>query len=151
MQLPAVAWAKPNTTIPGLSNAGTQIDGQTVTFQGEAVGDIINADEGHKWLTLEDEGSTISVYVTDYQANRISHLGRYDQRGSFVEVTGTFHAACPIHDGLTDVHADRLTVLDAGEELESELDFNELKIGGVLLAIGLLLLVLQWRLRERLR
>jgi hypothetical protein len=148
---PTAALAKPDTTILGLSNAGSQLDGQKVTFEGEVVGDKISADSGHTWLTVEDGGASISVYVTDEEAERVTHLGRYDQRGTRLEITGMFELDCPDHDGLTDVHATRVVVLDAGETRSSVFDLTELKIGGGLVVFGCCLLLLHWRLRERTR
>jgi len=148
---PTTALAKPDTTILRLSNAGSLLDGQKVIFVGEAVGDKISADSGHTWLTLEDEGASISVYVTDEEAERVTHLGRYSERGTRLEITGVFEVDCPQHDGLTDVHATRVVVLDEGETLRSDFDYTELKIGGGLVVFGGCLLLLHWRLRERTR
>jgi hypothetical protein len=148
---PHPALAEPDTTIVGLTNAGQQLDGQNVTFQGEVVGDILNAERGYRWLMLQDGGATISVLVAEQEVAKVTHLGRYGQVGTRLEITGTFRVDCPDHDGLTDVHANRVVVIDEGYETESGFVVRELEIGGLLVLVGLCLLVLHWRLRERTR
>jgi hypothetical protein len=148
---PHVALAQPNTTIVGLTNAGQQLNGQEVTFQGEAVGDILNAQKGYKWLMLQDGGATISVLITEYDATKVKVLGRYGQVGTRLEVTGEFWVDCPDHDGLSDVHAKRVVVIEEGSVSEPAFVVRELEIGGLLVVVGLCLLALHWRLRERTR
>jgi hypothetical protein len=151
MVQPHSALAEPDTTIVGLTNAGRQLDGQDVTFQGEVVGDILNAEKGYRWLMLQDGGATISVLVAEHEVAKVTHLGRYGQIGTRLEITGEFQVDCPEHDGLTDVHANRVTVIDEGFETESSFAARELEIGGLLTLVGFCLLVLHWRLRERTR
>lgn len=140
-----------NTSIAALSSAGTLMDGQKVDFTGEAVGDIVNGEKGYKWLTLYDGGSSVSVYVSDEDALKVSNLGRYGQKGTSLEISGVFNLACDIHEGLSDVHASRVKVLEAGESQPSQLNVRQLQIGLLLVGIGALLLLLHWRLRERTR
>jgi hypothetical protein len=148
---PTAAFAEPDTTIAGLTNAGQQLNGQKVTIQGEAVGDILAAESGYKWLTLRDGGASISVLVDEDDAAKVTRLGRYGQTGTRLEVTGVFEADCPEHDGLTDVHATKVVIIDEGSESASRLNVTELQVGGLLIIIGLCLLVLHRRLRERTR
>jgi hypothetical protein len=145
------AFAEPNTTIVGLTNAGQQIDGQTVTFEGEAIGDILNAGGETKWLLLQDGNASISVLISASDVERITYLGRYDQTGALIEVQGRFTENCDDHDGLTDVHATKITILDEGSMRETAFDIRELQIGALLIIIGACLYVLHWRLRERTR
>ena len=140
-----------NTSIAALSGAGTLMDGQKVDFRGEAVGDIINGEKGYKWLTLYDGGASISVYVSDEDALKVSSLGRYGQKGTRLEIQGVFNLACDTHEGLSDVHASSVKVLEAGGKQQSLLNMRQLQIGLLLVGIGVLLLLLHWRLRERTR
>jgi hypothetical protein len=139
------------TTIANLMDAGQRFDGQEVTIEGEVVGDILAADGDHKWLMLQNDGATISVLVDEDEVSKIARLGRYNQVGTRIEVSGVFRVDCPDHDGLTDLHATRVVVLDEGHEIESAFDLRKLEFGGVLIVVGLCLLVLHWRLRERTR
>jgi hypothetical protein len=148
---PGVASAEPNTTIVGLTNASQQIDGQEVTIQGEVVGDILSAERGYKWLMLQDGGATISVLVAEHEVAKVTHLGRYGQVGTRLEVTGELQTDCADHDGLTDVHATKVVVIDEGSEVEHHPDPRTFQIGALLIIVGGCLLVLHWRLRERTR
>jgi hypothetical protein len=147
----AGAVPEPDTTIDGLANAGPQLDGQEVSFVGEVIGDIINAEKGHCWLTLVDNNSTISVFVSAKDAALVSHLGRYGQRGTTLLVQGVFEQDCAEHDGLTDVHASAVFVVDPGAYLTTDFNVRELQFGGLLILVALCLGMLYWYLRERSR
>jgi hypothetical protein len=148
---PSVAWAEPNSTIVGLTNAGQQLDGQEVVVQGEVVGDILVAEKGFRWLALQDGGATVSVLVREEDAEKVARLGRYGQVGTHLEVTGEFHVDCAEHDGLTDVHATEVVVIDEGSSSDDAFDTRKLEIGALLVVVGACLLVIHWRLRERTR
>jgi len=145
------ALAEPNTTVDVLAHITEPGSRQNVIVDGEVVGDIIYADAEHKWLLLQGNSATISVYVSNEDALKVGTLGRYGQRGCMVEVRGEFVVECADHNGLTDIHAVELVVLDPGQQIDSPPNANKLKIGGLLLVVGLGLIVLQWRLRERTR
>lgn len=139
------------TTIGELTSAGDSLDGLDVSVQGEAVGDIINAEPGYKWITLLDAGASMSVRVKDGDAAKIKYLGRHESQGTRVKVTGAFEVDCTAHDGLIDMHATSLTVLDEGYKIERAFDSNKILIGLGLLFLGVGIFVLHWRLRERTR
>lgn len=145
---PALAEA---TTIANLMRAGQYLDGREVIIRGEVVGDILSAGREHKWLLLQDDGVTISVLIANDEASKITHLGRYGQIGTQIEVTGIFHTDCGEHDGLTDLHASRVIVLEEGSEFESPFSMQKLQAGAVLIFVGLVLFILHWRLKERTR
>lgn len=151
LSIPVSAFAASNTTIAGLTNAGQQLAGQNVTFKGEVVGDIVNASKDSKWLLLQEGTASISVLVSSADAERITHLGRYNQTGTLIEVRGRFETDCTAHDGLTDVHAETIRILDEGGVRESSFNLRELQIGALLVLIGGFLIILHWRLRERTR
>jgi hypothetical protein len=64
--------------------------------------------------TLAGFNSGIGVWVDSAMASRITSFGTYGRHGDLVEVTGTFHAACPQHGGDTDIHATSLRVVRPG-------------------------------------
>lgn len=151
---PSVALAEPNTTIVGLVNATSQLDRQTVTVRGEVVGDALAAEGGHKWLMLQDGGAAISVLVDEDELDKVSYFGRYGQVGTTLEVSGEFQVDCAEHDGLTDLHAATVTVIDEGSKsahATETFDVRKLEVGVLLFIVGLCLVVLHWRLRERTR
>lgn len=173
MALPSSAWAvdenlvnpqqRPDssfiydTEISALSNADTYYDGQTVQVVGEAVGDIINAeiDGSYRWVNLSSEEQgvvySIAVHMTDNAAQRIDTLGGYDTVGTTLQVRGTFHLVCPDHDGVTDIHADVVSVVDPGTQHPDEFSWQGFIPGAVAVAIGFVLMFVFYRLRERQR
>jgi hypothetical protein len=154
-ELSAQQTARPNAlvniTIAELADASSELDGQAVVFTGEAVGDIINAGADFRWLTVDDASSSISVYVTAEDAAKIVHLGRYNQIGTTLLIEGIFDIDCDLHDGLSDVHATAVTVVDPGADVTTAFNTHQFLVGVLLILIAVGLFVLHWRLRERSR
>lgn len=146
-----------DTQISALNTADTYYDGQTVQVMGEAVGDIINAEVGgsHRWvnLTAEEQGITyaMAVYMTETAASRIDTLGGYGKTGTTLQVRGTFHLVCPEHEGVTDIHATVVQVVDSGSTHPDELVLSDFIPGVVAVAVGFALMFAFYRLRERQR
>jgi trk system potassium uptake protein TrkH len=136
-------------SISELSTAAAHLDRQHVDFVGEAVGDIINAGDGNRWVAMGDGQASISVYISAEDAAKITNLGGYQRRGTVLEVSGLFHLACEQHDGLSDVHAVSVKVLDPGGAIGHEVDLAVLVAGLVLAATGLGLACLYSALRKR--
>lgn len=144
-----------DTSIGDLAQADSYFDNQTVQVVGEAVGDAIRSglDGRHRWITLSAEGdsSTISVHMTSEQAAKIDTFGKYGARGTMLQVRGTFYLVCPDHDGISDLHAEVVTVVSRGEEVPDEFDANAFAPGIVTVVAGLALLGVFYWLRERQR
>ena len=144
-----------DTSISDLSSADTYYDNQTVQVVGEAIGDSIRSglSNRHKWITLSSEGdsATLSVYMTAEQAAKIDAFGKYGTRGTTLQVRGTFHLVCPDHEGLSDLHAEVVTVVTRGEHREDVFVFDDFIPGIVAVAAGLVMLGVFYWLRERQR
>ena len=145
------------TSIYALQNSDTYYEGQTVQVTGEAVGDIIDAegDDAHKWITLDalpgDQQATVQVYVSADQASLIDTLGRYEKMGSTVSVTGRYHLVCDLHDGLSDIHATSLNVLQPGASHHTSFAIQPFIPAFALVGFGLLLFWWYRRKREELQ
>ena len=140
-----------STTIEELASRGKDFHGQLISFQGEAIGDLINSSDGRIWLTLRDQRAAIGVIIDVQMAAQISNLGRYQVEGTTVEITGVFHLACDEHDGPTDVHATSLTVVSPGGVVPQTFNFNLLLFGLVLALAGGILTIVYRLLVERSR
>lgn len=144
-----------DTSISDLATADDYMDDQTVQVVGEAIGDRIRSgvSSRHQWITLSDEGDsyTISVYMTSEQAAKIDEFGKYDTRGTILQVRGTFHLACSDHEGISDLHAEVVTVVSPGLHRQDEFNFSDFIPGIVAVAVGFLLLGVFYWLRERQR
>lgn len=109
--LPAAAAHTVSST--ALIENAAKYDGKQVTYQGEAVGDVLRRGQ-HAWISLSDGSNAISVYLPRSQAEKLRHLGGYQSTGDTVILTGTFHRACAIHGGDLDIHASDIKIVKRG-------------------------------------
>lgn len=145
-----------DTLIADLATADSYLDGQTVQVTGEAVGDAIRAEASgtHRWVTLQAaDGSfaQITVFMTSDAAERVDTFGAYGKTGTTLQVRGTFNLACSEHEGLTDLHANHVSVVEKGSVSEDAFKMTDFVPGVVLVALGGLLMVAFYQLRERQR
>lgn len=144
-----------DTSIVDLGSADSYFDGQTVQVTGEVTGDSIRAglDSRHRWITLssEDALATLSVFMSNEAAAKIDSFGSYDVKGTMLQVRGTFHLVCSDHDGVSDLHAEVVTVVERGVHREDVFDVNSFVPGIVLVAVGLAMMGVFYWLRERQR
>lgn len=146
-----------DTPISALNSADTYYDNQTVQIVGEATGDAINADldGSHCWVSIsaEEQGvvNSISVYMTEAQTSRIDAFGRYGTVGTTLQVRGTFHLVCAEHDGVTDIHADVVSVVDQSSQHPDAFKPMAFVPGIVMVAAGFVLMGVFYFLRERQR
>jgi hypothetical protein len=89
------------------------LDGKTVTYTGEAVGDVMYRGS-HAWVNVSDGKNAVGVYVTSDEAAEIKITGKYRVKGDTVKVRGVFHRACRQHGGDMDIHAQLLSVTESG-------------------------------------
>ncbi len=89
--------------------------------------------------------------MTAEQAAKIDTYGKYGTTGTKLQVRGTFHLVCTEHEGLTDLHADIVTVVEKGKHHEDEFDVNAFVPGAIATALGLALMGVFYYLRERQR
>lgn len=142
-----------DTSIADLASADSYLNNQTVQVVGEVVGDRINAefDLANCWIALQAvDGSNadVPVFMARESSKAIDRYGAYGVRGTTLQVRGTFHLTCPEHDGLTDLHADHVSVVKKGEDLREPLDPHRFVPGAVMVLLGVVLIIVFYRLRE---
>lgn len=131
------------TRVGVLVSTNRALNDSEVSFTGEAVGDIVNADEGHKWTNISGtSNAVISVYMPDDLAGLIQHVGDYHETGTSLKITGTYHVACPEHEGELDVHASAAEVTDNGGPVTHMVAPGRLGAAFAFCAVAGLLLVL---------
>ena len=142
-----------DAAIADLAEADSYYDGQTVQVTGEAVGEAIYADGKHSWITLLDTeaDASVTVYMPNSDLAKIDTYGAYDKTGTTLRVQGVYHLACHEHDGESDIHAAVVNVAALGATYSESFDMQDFIPGIALTALGLLLLALFWRMRERSR
>lgn len=99
----SASYAQAVSSIELINNA-KQYDGKTVTYQGEAIGDIMARGE-HVWVNLNDGYTAIGVWVRKTDLKDVAYLGSYRAKGDIIKVNGRFNRGCPEHGGDLDIHA----------------------------------------------
>ena len=139
-----------DTRIGVLVAVNRALDGSSVRFEGEVVGEALGAGDGQVWVAVNNSsGQSISVLLDAEQAALVENYGDHETTGSTLQVTGLYHVACDEHDGGLDVHATSVVVLDAGGAVTNGVAFSEFAWGVALCAFGLVLVLLYLFLRHR--
>lgn len=143
---PVTALAQDELTANDLIRLSPDMDGERLTFSGEAVGDVIRATTGGVWVNVLSGGTAVGVWTTAEDATVITTLGDHKHIGDAVRVTGTFNFACDMHGGDLDVHAASIELIEEGGPRERLVEWWKLAVAGVL---GLVALVLGIIYRRR--
>jgi hypothetical protein len=115
--------------VPGDVTKGLFYNGKTITFTGEAIGEVMVRGD-YAWIHLNDDAymelnveegaklggynSGMAVWIPAALTKQIDTYGDYKHEGSIVQIAGTFNGACKEHGGDTDIHATSLTMIRAG-------------------------------------
>ena len=152
-----------DTTIESLFDQSSLYDGRTVQVVGEVIGDRISAggagntggEGGYCWITLTvtdtEDKSSISVLMSDEQANQIDRYGKYGVTGTILQVRGTYHQACDDHEGVPDIHATNSAVMARGVDHPDRLELDDFLPGIVAVLVGGALMAVFYFARERMR
>lgn len=146
-----------DTNIVDLGSADSYYNNQTVQVVGEVVGDRVTSEpwSDHCWITLSatEPGSnaSVSVFMRQRDADKIDTYGKYDKTGTSLQVRGTFYLSCSQHEGITDLHADNVSIVEKGKDLSSAIDFTTFIPGAIAVGVGLILMFVYHQLRERMR
>lgn len=144
-----------DTSIAALAGADSYYDGQEVQITGEAVGEAIRVagNDDYFWVVLAapEDNASIVTFMRATDVRKIDSYGAYGKTGSTLKVRGTFNLVCKEHEGESDLHVTSVTVVEAGREHPDVLNPRAFIPGAVLTFIGLVLMVVVWRLRERQR
>lgn len=145
-----------DASIVDLANADSYMDGQTVQVTGEVVGDCIAADfdSNYCWITLQATDGTyaeVEVCMTVSAAGVIDTYGAYGKRGTVLQVRGVFNLACADHEGLSDLHADNVALMERGQVTEQHAELGKFALAGGFFLTGAGLLLLYKVLEERRR
>ena len=143
------------TSIADLAQADSYYENQTVLVSGEVTGDCVNDEisANRCWITLqddEDSPSIVAVVMDKSATEAIDTYGRYGQRGTMLQVRGTFHLTCREHQGMSDIHAEEVSAVAKGDVFAPSVDGRILVLGIGAVLVGLGLLVTYHVRRERL-
>ncbi|MBN3037854.1 MAG: DNA-binding protein [Candidatus Omnitrophica bacterium] len=122
-------------------------DGQTITFQGEVIGDIIVSGE-FVWINVKDQTGAVGVFCPKELVEGIEYKGEYRFSGDIISVKGVFHERCPQHGGDTDIHAQKITLIEKGEQIEHPLNPQKIKASIILPSIVFVLAIIHLIVRK---
>ena len=130
-----------------LIDRAAELDGQTVVYTGEVIGDILPRGD-HTWLNISDGSNAIGAWVQTAAIGDVTLAGRYDRHGDEVRVTGVFHRACREHGGDLDIHADTVELVSAGYAVTHAVQPWRI-IAAAVLAVSAVLLLGKWLKRKK--
>jgi hypothetical protein len=134
-------YAQPSTSLDLINNA-KQYDGKTISYKGEAIGDVMIRGD-HAWLHVNDGSIAIGIWAPKTMVQDIGYIGDYHKKGDIVEVVGTFHRACPEHGGDLDIHASEIKRVASGGPVVQPVSRKKVNIGTYSLVLVLLFYTLK--------
>jgi hypothetical protein len=136
-------------TSPDLINNAKQYDKKTVSYQGEAIGEIMVRGD-RAWVHVNDGIIAIGIWAPKTMTDNIRYIGNYAQTGDIVEVVGTFHRACLEHGGDLDIHASEIRKITSGRSISQPVSRKKIRIGAYSLMFVMLFIALE-RLPQKIR
>ena len=118
-------------------------NGETVTYEGEVIGDVMCRGE-YGWINVTDVENVIGIWCKREDLEKINFAGSYKTKGDKVRISGIFNRSCSRHQGGLDIHAQELEVVESGREIVHSLNMKKAKLVGILAiaALGFILLSL---------
>ena len=96
----------------------------------------------HSWINLKDDFNAIGVWCKSSSLEGVKFIGDYKARGDLIEVNGTFHRACSIHDGDLDIHADTVRIIRCGYPINRDIDMKMVRSTAILFIIAILTVII---------
>ncbi|NCB73595.1 MAG: DNA-binding protein [Clostridia bacterium] len=125
-------------TINDLVNDTLGYNGQTVTVEGEAIGEALERGE-YSWVNISDGTNAIGIWMTKADEDTIKYYGDFKNLGDTVKVTGVFSRDCSEHGGDVDIHCSSLTIVKSGHSVISAVSQKKLIVAAVLAFFAALL------------
>jgi hypothetical protein len=141
VMIPAVAFASAvKVSSTDLIENALALDGQTVVYTGEAIGDLMPRGD-HAWVNLSDGSNAIGVWIDADMLRTVSTMGRYGQVGDILQVTGVFHRACQEHGGDMDLHAEQIVVLQKGHTVQGAVSGWKIILAIMFMVLDIVILI----------
>lgn len=104
-----------------LIDKAKDFDGKKIVYTGEIIGDILDRGE-YTWINVSDGNNAIGVWVKSKDLTGINKVGRYNSKGDTVIITGTYYRACAEHGGDLDIHADKIELIEKGNDVSHKVE-----------------------------
>jgi len=122
-------------SINDLINNTKAYDTQTVTVEGEAIGEALERGD-HAWVNINDGSNAIGIWMTAADANAIKTYGDYKHIGDTLRVTGVFSRSCAEHGGDIDIHCSSIEIIKSGHDVKIKTSNLEIIIAFILLCVA---------------
>lgn len=134
--------SKPSYSSSQLIEQAKLLDGETIQYKGEVIGDILVRGE-FAWLSVSDNANAVSVFLPSDLIPSSLILGRYAVRGDILNITGIFHRACSEHGGDMDIHGTSVERIQGGFTFPIQTSTKFITLAGMtsLTAVGGLIYV----------
>ena len=110
----------PQVNVKTLLESPDTYNGQTVKISGELIGQALYRQDGVWFHLLDEEGTAIGIWAQKEDLSLFTYYGKFGIQGDRLSLRGTFHKACPVHGGDTDLHLLELDEIHPGKVLELE-------------------------------
>jgi hypothetical protein len=134
--------------INDLIENSVEYDGQEITIEGEAIGEVLERD-GYAWVNINDGGNAIGIWMTLDDAEKIKFFGDYKNRGDVIRVTGVFSRDCSQHGGDIDIHCSRFETVSAGNYIGEDIETAKVFACGILVVLSALALFYYFKKLKR--
>ena len=125
-------------TINDLVEDALSYDEQTVTVEGEAIGEALERGE-YSWVNISDGTNAIGIWMKKTDEDSIKFYGDYEHVGDTLRVTGIFSRDCDEHGGDVDIHCTSLTIVKSGHSVSSTVAQKKIIIAAILAFFAVLL------------
>ncbi len=142
--LSAQVFAAAAIEINTLIEKSQAFDGQTVTVEGEAIGETMLRGE-YAWINISDNTNAIGVWLKASDAQKIASFGDYRHKGDTVKITGIFSRNCTEHGGDVDIHSHSLEIIERGYNKPEEITQVKIQAALVLSFFAFLTAYIYWR------
>lgn len=132
------------TEINTLIEKSQAFDGQTITIEGEAIGEAMLRGE-YAWINISDNTNAIGVWLKASDAQKIKSFGDYRHKGDIVKITGTFSRNCTEHGGDVDIHSHSLEIIEQGFNRPEEITLVKIQAALALSFFAFLTAYIYWR------
>lgn len=134
--------------INDLIEKSLEYDGQTVSVQGEAIGEVLERGD-YAWVNISDGGNAIGIWMTFDDAEKIEFFGDYKNIGDTLLITGVFSRNCTEHGGEVDIHCSTLEILSPGHHVPEFVPSAKIMITTLLAVLALLAVIITFALRKK--
>jgi len=135
-----------NVSSKELFNKQEFFDGKEIIYRGRIIGEMMCRDKGC-WLNVKDEDFAIGIWVPSEISFIPKYTTSYKYQGDEIEVRGIFNRRCKQHLGEADIHAQEITLIREGSEVEHRLSENK-RILAIIIWSGLCLILILMQLKR---